>query len=68
MRGHVVEFDQNRGEGVIEDQRGARFNFSLKHCTDAGAMRLDVPVNFKPKGSKSGPFAAQVIPLEKAVS
>jgi cold shock CspA family protein len=63
MKGKVLQFDKNTGAGVIEDHRGAEFPFSKDQVASNEGIQAGDQVNFRPKGSKTGPFASQIVPI-----
>lgn len=68
MKGTVLQFDQNTGSGLIEDHRGAEFPFSRDQVASNEDLQAGDQVNFRPKGSKKGPFASQVVPIKAATA
>lgn len=68
MKGKIVEFDQDAGTGLIEDHRGAEFPFSKDQVASNEGIQTGDQVNFRPKGSKKGPFASQIVPVRVAVT
>lgn len=68
MKGTVLEFDTDTGVGLIEDHRGAEFPFTKDQVAGDQGIQAGDQVNFRPKGSKNGPFAAQVVPIQSGSS
>lgn len=68
MKGTILQFDTESGQGLIEDQRGAQFPFDLNQVVDGHEVAEGDTVSFRPKGSKRGPFAARVMPVPAQVS
>lgn len=66
MKGTVLEYDNDAGAGLIEDQRGAEFPFTKDQVAGGQSIQVGDEVNFRPKGSKKGPFAAQVVPIRSS--
>ncbi|WP_152207935.1 hypothetical protein [Marinobacter changyiensis] len=61
MKGKVLKFDTDTRAGLIEDHRGAEFPFSEDQVASSQDIRAGDEVNFRPKGSKKGPFASQIV-------
>jgi cold shock CspA family protein len=66
MKGTVLDYDNTTETGTIEDQRGAQFPFNASQWSGQADIESGTVVNFKPKGSKKGPIAAQIVPTEPA--
>jgi cold shock CspA family protein len=64
MKGTVVGFDAKASAGMIEDVRGAQFPFGCDQWVGDQAIEPGADVNFQPKGSKKGPFASQIVPVQ----
>jgi|AntRauTorckE5430_2_1112549.scaffolds.fasta_scaffold15751_2 cold shock CspA family protein len=67
MKGRVIQFDTDTGKGLIEDQRGALFTFDRAQWPGDQPIQLGAAVNFRPKGSKKGPYAAQIVPTHNSL-
>ncbi|PXX92341.1 hypothetical protein DIT71_03840 [Marinobacter vulgaris] len=63
MKGKVLHFDPDTKAGLIKDHRGAEFPFSDDQVISSEDVQTGDEVNFRPKGSKKGPFASQIVPL-----
>jgi cold shock CspA family protein len=68
MKGTVLQFDKNTGSGLIEDHRGAEFSFSRDQVASNEDIQTGDQVNFRPKGSKKGPVAAQIVPIRASTT
>jgi len=68
MKGKVLEYDDQIDSGLIEDQRGAQFKFEASQWSGSPPIETGTVVNFRPKGSKKGPVAAQIVPVETTAS
>lgn len=66
MKGTVLQFDRNTGDGLIKDHRGAEFPFSKGQVASNEDIQAGDQVNFRPKGSKKGPVAMQIVPIRAA--
>lgn len=64
MKGKVIEYGANAGTGFIEDHRGALFPFEPGQWAGSQKITVGAEVNFRPKGSRKGPFAAQIVPVQ----
>lgn len=68
MKGKVLQFDKDTGAGLIEDHRGAEFPFSKDQVASNEDIQAGDQVNFRPKGSKKGPIAVQIVPIRAAAA
>lgn len=63
MKGTLIDYDASTGSGTIKDNRGASFAFSDSNWISQCKIEPGTEVNFKAKGTKKGPMAAQVVPI-----